>query len=92
MSDWASENDSAIELVINAYNALKERNPKHELLKYITRVTPVGFEYPMANRTREDFLKKFAPKENTPQAVMLANYFLALKKANESPLEKTVQA
>ncbi len=82
MGDLASDHDSAISLIIDEYRRLEKNNKNHELLKYLSKVENEGIAYSNDEKTLDEFLDKYAPKEeNTPTAVMLTRYFVDLRKA-----------
>ncbi len=82
MTDLASDHDSAIRLIIDEYRRLQKHNKNHELLKYLSKVENEGIAYSRDEKILNEFLDKYAPKsENTPTAVMLTRYFVALRNA-----------
>lgn len=81
MGDLASDHDAAIELVRDEYRRLQRHDPKHDLLKYLLSVEDDGIAFSTNESVQNEFLTKYAPKENTPTAVMLAKYFVALRDA-----------
>ena len=96
MGDLASDRESAIRLIIEEYRKLQKHNENHELLKYLSKIEDDGIAYSNDEKILDEFLNKYAPiKENTPTAVMLARYFVDLRKAvdkiegiNRSPKPK----
>ena len=91
MGDLASEREAAIELIIEGYFKLKKYNPDHDLLKYITKMSKSSFEFSEDEKLRESFLDKYAPNDKISVAVMLARYFVDLKKEIERIEGKDVE-
>jgi hypothetical protein len=81
MGDLASDRYAAIELIIEEYSRLKEHDPNHKLLQYLSEVNDNGFVYSRDKKVRREFVDKYAPDDKTPVAVMFTKYFVDLRDA-----------
>lgn len=83
MTSWVDELDSAWELALDAHEKLEEKDPNHELLKYLDPKLQKALNW-------EEIKERFWDKSRGPwegqnmiivQTVVLSNYFFALEKA-----------
>ena len=81
MGDLASDRESAVSLIIDEYRRLQKHDSNHKLLQPIYNVTDSGFKYSKDEKILDEFLDKYAPNNSTSVAVMLARYFVDLRKA-----------
>jgi len=81
----ADDCDAAIMLARDEYWRLQRLKPDHELLRYLSKVEQNALTHASDDATRADFVKRFAPKGgNTPAAVYLGHYFLAMRDAADA--------
>lgn len=87
MTDLASDRVAAIELIIQEYQRLKRNNPTEpsdvKLLAYVKTIDEGGFILTDNNSLVEEFFDTYAPRDNTPTAVMLTSYLVDLMKTSD---------
>lgn len=82
MADMASEISALLDLIESESKELTERNPDHELLKFITVATGRGAWVP---EVHEEFLERFDPDKNKKARQVRVAYYKALRVANGKP-------
>ena len=96
MGDLAGDRRAVVRLVIKEYLRLLKHAPRHKLLQYITKVSNHGFEYTHDKMVKQEFFKKYASENVVPVSVMLARYYIDLKKTDKieginKPHPKTIE-
>jgi len=83
MGDLAGDRRAVVRLVIKEYLRLLKYNPRHKLLQYLTKVSNHSFEYADNKMIKQEFFKKYAPENVVSVSVMLARYYIDLKKTDK---------
>lgn len=76
----ASDVEALFDLIETTAQTLREKNPKHELLKFVDSVLT---KTPWTQDLSEEFLKKFDPDSKMTAVTVRVEYYKALKAANE---------
>ena len=84
MSDIGSEHESSMELMIESYLKLQNKDPNHELLSLVNiHDDKQGFS------TSEKFWEKFQEPKDKYKCQVYIRYFIALEKAVDTNAFKT---
>lgn len=81
MSIPANDVEALFDLIEAAAKTLREKNPKHELLKFVDSVLTTT---PWTQELGEEFLKKFDPGSKMTVVTIRVAYYQALKAASEA--------
>lgn len=77
MTSFLADVNATLEMIISGHQELSEIDPKNNLLKFLSNVTPNGFEY--TPEYKKEFIETFAKEEHTTKIGMMVNYVFALE-------------